>query len=163
PRARRLPRSKNPRNRRRDEVPVNDARPVVDPLEALLRGRYPDPDGGTALRLPIRTVAIEATLAGSETNRVAALGLGRRLAVVSACNRHAVLGRRVAHALAACATITPVSFDAPPHADLPTVELLRDVSRGTDAYVAVGSGTINDLCKYAAAQDGKPYVVFATA
>jgi glycerol-1-phosphate dehydrogenase [NAD(P)+] len=29
--------------------------------------------------------------------------------------------------------------------------------------VAVGSGTINDLCKYAAAQDGKPYAVFATA
>jgi glycerol-1-phosphate dehydrogenase [NAD(P)+] len=32
-----------------------------------------------------------------------------------------------------------------------------------DALVAVGSGTINDLCKYAAVQDGKPYVVFATA
>ena len=32
-----------------------------------------------------------------------------------------------------------------------------------DALVAVGSGTINDLCKYAAAQDGKPYAVFATA
>ena len=35
--------------------------------------------------------------------------------------------------------------------------------RDADALVAVGSGTINDLCKYAAAQDGKPYVVFATA
>ena len=35
--------------------------------------------------------------------------------------------------------------------------------RGADALVAVGSGTINDLCKYAAAQDGKPYAVFATA
>jgi glycerol-1-phosphate dehydrogenase [NAD(P)+] len=32
-----------------------------------------------------------------------------------------------------------------------------------DALIAVGSGTINDLAKYAAAQDGKPYAVFATA
>ncbi len=29
--------------------------------------------------------------------------------------------------------------------------------------VAIGSGTINDLCKHAAAETGKPYVVFATA
>ena len=36
-------------------------------------------------------------------------------------------------------------------------------ARSADALVAVGSGTINDLCKYAAAKDGKPYVVFATA
>ena len=32
-----------------------------------------------------------------------------------------------------------------------------------DALIAIGSGTINDLCKYASAQDGKPYAVFATA
>jgi glycerol-1-phosphate dehydrogenase [NAD(P)+] len=29
--------------------------------------------------------------------------------------------------------------------------------------VAVGSGTLNDLCKYTSALDGKPYAVFATA
>jgi glycerol-1-phosphate dehydrogenase [NAD(P)+] len=29
--------------------------------------------------------------------------------------------------------------------------------------VAVGAGTINDLCKHAAATDGNPYVAFATA
>jgi glycerol-1-phosphate dehydrogenase [NAD(P)+] len=33
----------------------------------------------------------------------------------------------------------------------------------TDAIIAVGSGTINDLCKYAAFKLNKPYVVFATA
>jgi len=32
-----------------------------------------------------------------------------------------------------------------------------------DAFVAVGSGTINDLTKYASACEGKPYCVFATA
>ena len=36
-------------------------------------------------------------------------------------------------------------------------------TRGANALIAVGSGTINDLCKHAAAQDAKPYAVFATA
>ena len=34
-------------------------------------------------------------------------------------------------------------------------------SASADALVAVGSGTINDLCKYASAQDRKPYIVYA--
>jgi glycerol-1-phosphate dehydrogenase [NAD(P)+] len=50
-----------------------------------------------------------------------------------------------------------------PHADQETAEAIRRDSAGCDALIAVGSGTINDLCKYAAAQDGKPYAVFATA
>jgi glycerol-1-phosphate dehydrogenase [NAD(P)+] len=35
--------------------------------------------------------------------------------------------------------------------------------RHADALVAVGSGTINDLCKYVTATDGRAYCVFATA
>jgi glycerol-1-phosphate dehydrogenase [NAD(P)+] len=140
-----------------------NAPPIVDPLEALLGGKWLDPDDGTPLRVPIRAIAIERTLAHTEANRVAALGLGRRLAVVSDRNTHAALAGRIERALAACATVKPVSFDASPHADVATTELLREVCRGVDALVAVGSGTINDLCKYAAALDRKPYIVFATA
>ena len=44
-----------------------------------------------------------------------------------------------------------------------TVEELRRKTSRCDALVAVGSGTINDLCKYASFLDGKPYVVFPTA
>ncbi len=43
-----------------------------------------------------------------------------------------------------------------------TVADIRRESAACDALIAVGSGAINDLCKYAAAQDGKPYAVFAT-
>ena len=50
-----------------------------------------------------------------------------------------------------------------PHADAETVAQLRAMTSGADALIAVGSGTINDLCKYASALDGKPYAVFATA
>ena len=40
---------------------------------------------------------------------------------------------------------------------------IRARTKDADALVAVGSGTINDLCKYAAFQDAKPYAVFGTA
>ena len=35
--------------------------------------------------------------------------------------------------------------------------------RGFDAVVAVGSGTVNDLCKYVTGLDGRRYCVFGTA
>jgi glycerol-1-phosphate dehydrogenase [NAD(P)+] len=50
-----------------------------------------------------------------------------------------------------------------PQADAATAQAIRRESADCDALIAVGAGTINDLCKYAAAQDAKPYAVFATA
>ena len=50
-----------------------------------------------------------------------------------------------------------------PHADEETVAKLVETTQDAEALVAVGSGTINDICKYSAANTGKPYVVFGTA
>jgi glycerol-1-phosphate dehydrogenase [NAD(P)+] len=44
-----------------------------------------------------------------------------------------------------------------------TVQLVRARSSHAEALVAVGSGTINDLAKYAAHLDRKPYACFGTA
>jgi glycerol-1-phosphate dehydrogenase [NAD(P)+] len=134
-----------------------------DALAALLRGEWRDPESGALVTLPSLAIAIERSLAGSEADLVEPLRLGRRLAVVSDRATRAVLGARVERALAPMAAIEPVTLDAEPHADASTVAALRRASASADALVAVGSGTINDLCKYAAAQDGKPYAVFATA
>jgi glycerol-1-phosphate dehydrogenase [NAD(P)+] len=129
----------------------------------LLRGEWPDPDGGAPIRVPVLAVAIEGSLSGLEADLVAPLRLGRRIAVVSDATTRAVLGERIERALAGVAAIVPVVLDLQPHADARTVEIVRRACAHADALVAVGSGTINDLCKYAAAQDGKPYAVFATA
>jgi glycerol-1-phosphate dehydrogenase [NAD(P)+] len=43
------------------------------------------------------------------------------------------------------------------------VEKIRLATARCDAVIAVGSGTINDVCKYGSALDKKPYAVFATA
>ena len=135
----------------------------LDVLAPLLRGEWRDPDGSAPIRIPPLAVAIEGSLAGREADLVAPLGLGRRLAVVSDATTRDVLGARVERALARATTVEAVVLDGTPHADASTVERLRQACAGADALVAVGSGTINDLCKYAAAQEGKPYAVFATA
>jgi len=134
-----------------------------DPLDSLMRGAFADPDGGPPLAVPTRSVVIADTLAGDEAELVAALDLGRRLALVSDENTHRVLGARVTAALGSIGQVTEIPLPGRPHADRETAEAVRRESAGCDALIAVGSGTINDLCKYVAAQDGKPYAVFATA
>jgi len=134
-----------------------------DVLRQLMRGEWIDPDGGLPVGVPVRAVAIERSLRGLEAELVASLGLGRRLAVVSDATTRAVLGERVEHALAALGTVLPIVLAGQPHADADTSANLRRACASADALIAVGSGTINDLCKHAAATDGKPYAVFATA
>jgi glycerol-1-phosphate dehydrogenase [NAD(P)+] len=133
-----------------------------DPLAALVAGTWRDPETDELASVPIASIAVEASLHGSERDLVAALGMGRRLAVVSDPATHEALGQRVEAALAGYDVIA-LRLPAHPHADVATVERLRAACGDRDAIVAVGSGTINDVCKYAAAQDRKPYAVFATA
>ena len=132
-------------------------------IDRLLAGTLPDPDGGAPLAVATRAVAVERSLDGMEADLVRPLDLGRRLALVSDPETHEVLGGRVLRALQAIAEVEHVTLPSHPHADGETVDRLRAATRSADALVAVGSGTINDLCKYAGARDGKPYVVFATA
>ena len=132
-------------------------------INQLLAGTLADPDGGPPLTVPTRSVVIAESLAGGEDELVRALDLGRRLAVVSDPDTREALGERVERALSTVATVEPVVLDARPHADDATVAKLRQATASADAVIAVGSGTINDLCKYTAAEEGKPYAVFGTA
>lgn len=143
-------------------APAERATPC-DPLGELLEGGWLDPDSGLPIEVPVRSIAIERSLAGMEAELLRALPVGRRIAIVSDATTQQVLGARVAHALASLGTIAPVVLDGTPEPDVQTVERVRRATAAADTLVAVGSGTINDLCKYAAATDGKPYVVFATA
>ncbi len=132
-------------------------------IERLIAGSYPDPDGGAALRVDTRAVVIADSLAGRESELVAGLTLGRRLVLVSDPQTHGVLGRRVERALGGMARVERVVLAEHPHADDSTAAKLGEATRDADALIAVGSGTINDLCKYVAAEARKPYAVFGTA
>ena len=135
----------------------------TDPIEALLGGRYRDPDTGANVGVKTRALVIEDSLAGSEAELVARLGFGKTLAVLSDPDTHAALGARIERALGSRFAILPLQLPNCPEPDAQTVARVRTASADADALIAVGSGTINDLAKYASALDGKPYAVFATA
>jgi glycerol-1-phosphate dehydrogenase [NAD(P)+] len=135
-----------------------------DPIALLLDGRYPDPETGALLGAQSRSVAIESSLDGAEADLVDALGLGKNLAVISDVDTHAALGLRVERALGARFAVQSIVLGRRPHADADTLARVGGlVAAGTDAIVAVGSGTLNDLCKLVALRRGCPQVVFATA
>ncbi len=134
-----------------------------DPIERLLAGNYADPDGGLPLKVATERVVIAPTLAGGEDACLAGLPLGRRLAVVSDATTHAIMGARVERSLGGRSEVASLVLPDRPHADDETARRIGDATTAADALVAVGAGTINDLCKYASAGAGKPYVVFGTA
>ena len=130
--------------------------PIIDDVTA---GRYPAPELGGPLRTTIRRIAVADSLDGAEAELVAGLDLGRRVAVVGDENTWPVLGSRVAAALPGAQMIVldhPKANEA--HADL-----LQDHARDADALIAIGSGTLNDLCKYVTWRTGRRSAVFATA
>jgi glycerol-1-phosphate dehydrogenase [NAD(P)+] len=131
-------------------------------IEDVVAGRWRDPATGRPVRVASRTIAIERSLDGREAELIAPLALGQRLAVVSDRRTYDALGRRVARSLAAIAAVDTVVLDVP-CVDLATVDELRTRTTAAAALIAVGSGTLNDVCKLLAHQSGRPYVVFATA
>jgi glycerol-1-phosphate dehydrogenase [NAD(P)+] len=134
-----------------------------DPLEQLLAGSFRDPETGAQVEVATRSLVIAPSLAGSERALIDGLGFGRRLAIVSDSITHGVLGERIERAAASGYDVSSVVLPGAPHPDDATVETVRQATGRADALIAVGSGTLNDLCKFASAVDGKPYAVFATA
>jgi glycerol-1-phosphate dehydrogenase [NAD(P)+] len=105
-------------------------------------------------------VKIEAGLKNHAINLIDGLALGRKFAVVSDKNTHAVLGNSIEKAFDNAVSII---FENGVIPNMEAVERAMVASAGCDAIIAVGSGTINDICKYASFKLGKPYLVWGTA
>lgn len=123
-------------------------------------GRWIDPDTGVAAEVPFKSIFIEESVRGGEADYVASVMPASTYAVVADADTYDSLGYAVARSLGARATTVVLDH---PHADEAAIRDLREKTRHADAVIAVGSGTINDLCKYTTFLDGKDYSVFATA
>jgi glycerol-1-phosphate dehydrogenase [NAD(P)+] len=130
-----------------------------DPIERFASQRFVPPGQKTPFACPIRSIAIAKSLDGAEQGLVRVLLPSGTPAVVSDENTYDVLGRRIERALGAATSVVLPR----PQADEATGEQLLERSRGADALIAVGSGTLNDLCKYVAHRTGRPSMVFGTA
>lgn len=131
-------------------------------IDDLVAGRWTNPLTGGQIKVPYDSIVIEDSLDGREAELVASLKLGQRLALVADDATYEAMGARVAKALRKLGPITTIILERP-HADMMEVRSLTEELRDFDAVVAVGSGTVNDLCKYVTGLDGRRYCVFATA
>lgn len=132
----------------------------ADPLiQEFVEGRYVDRMTGKTIPCSLQKVVTTESTAGQEGELLSGLGLGQRLGIVADENTWEVLGRRVQAALPNAEAILLEK----PKADEKNAALLKDKARHVDGLVAVGSGTINDLCKYVTFADGRACAVFATA
>lgn len=122
------------------------------PILKLLEGKLPT--------LP--TVVVESSLARDIDDLLAGILPRAQWAVIDDRNTRDALGERVFKAVQKNGG-RHITFDASPPADDTAVAYVRQRTRDCDALLAVGGGTINDICKYAAVLDNKPYVVFPTA
>ena len=131
-------------------------------IDDIVADRWFNPELGRVMKVDYDRIVFQETLDGQEADLVRSLNLGSSFAVVADVATYEVMGARVAKALGVLGPVTPIVLDHP-HANLETVEHLRAKIRPFEAIVAVGSGTINDLTKYATHLDGRSYCVFGTA
>lgn len=91
----------------------------------------------------------------------------KRAIVVADATTYELAGKRVNAELAASGVVTetPYIFNEPGmHAEMRLVDMLKPRLAELDAIaVAVGSGTVNDLCKYGSSLVERPYMVVGTA
>ncbi len=138
----------------------NTGDPVFD---QMLAGAWENPETGMPSDpIPFDDIRILDTTDGGGADLVGPLGLGRRLAVVSDPRTHEALGDRVRSELRALGTIDDVVIEAD-EATMDMVRLVQEKTRHAEAVVVVGSGTLQDLVKYATFLDRRRFATFATA
>ncbi len=132
-------------------------------LGQLLSDTWNDPDTGSPVRLPIRSIVIDRGVIENADEYLAKLAIGKSLLIVCDKNTFAAAGEKLFKVLERKYQVTAFMSDGNPVCDEATAGAIEQKSKDYDGIVAVGSGTINDLCKYASYKARKPYVVFATA
>lgn len=114
-------------------------------------------------KLPVENMTISQRIIGPNATAsftVAQRHLpGNRLLMVCDDNTWAAAGEKIRTLLPS----TVHNLGRHPHATLALAETLAEEAQNYDGLIAVGSGTVNDLTKYAAAKAQKPYIVVATA
>ena len=112
----------------------------------------------------LKNLVMEESLAGQEAGYIArALPEAKRLLAVMDKHTAGALGTRVEQALAKEYRVQSHIYQGKVEATAERALEIEPLAKSVDVLVAVGSGTINDLCKYVSYWLEKPYVVFPTA
>ena len=131
-------------------------------IDQMVAGNWRNPETGELATVPYKSIIFEETLDGREAELVESMDFGASFTIVCDEATHEAIGGRIAKAITKLGSVRTIVLNHP-HADLASAEHLRSQLSGAEGVIAVGSGTINDLCKYATFQDNRPYCVFGTA
>ena len=131
-------------------------------IDEICEGTWYSPLTGHRFPASPYRIVFSESLKGREADLVTDLGFGPPFAVVCDTATWRAMGERVATALRRRGPVTEIILDHP-HADMRTVRALAERLKDFSSAVAVGSGTVNDLTKYATLQNGRKYCVFGTA
>ncbi len=131
-------------------------------IDDLVAGRWFNQETQEMAKVPFESIVIKKNLAGLEVDLLADVGFYKNLVMVCDQTTYEALGRRIKEAFEATGELDVLVLESP-HADLRFVEDLRKKIATYDGVVAVGSGTINDVCKHSTMLNGQRYAVFATA
>jgi glycerol-1-phosphate dehydrogenase [NAD(P)+] len=106
-------------------------------------------------------IIIEQALTGVILECITQIGfVNKQLLLVCDSQTHDAFGKQITYELSSLKPELLV-FEEKLYADESVVKRIN--SHTYDALIAIGSGTINDLCKYSSFVTGKPYAVFPTA
>ena len=108
-------------------------------------------------------IVLETSLRHDIDDVIAQLLPRASLAIVDDRNTAEAYGEHIFKALSGKHRCTRITFNTSPHADDKTAQHIITRAEPCDALIAVGSGTINDLCKYVSHKQGKPYIAIPTA
>lgn len=131
-----------------------------DLIEDVTAGTWTNPDTGKAVEVPFKCIRIGDDFAANADGLVADILPARSYCVVADQATADVMGSEINRVLGPKSRLLVLDH---PHADEEEVRRLQAATRDVEALVAVGSGTINDVVKYATYLDGRSYCVFGTA
>lgn len=116
--------------------------------------------------VPIRKIVIEKGAVQKIANILSQLGYHEKVHIVGDVNTYQAAGKQMVEKLHQQGyTVSNTYFDQyhlVAHMDK-VQEIINSVHQDTECIIAVGSGTINDISRYAAYKLNKPYIIVATA
>ena len=140
-------------------ISTADGQLPPDLIRTIIDGGYRLSETGDMFECPIKSLCIEPDLSGRERDLIDKIGLHGQLALVCDPNTYDALGQRLSKALPHAEVVMLKA----PSADEESAADLTDRTRHADSLIAVGSGSLNDLCKYVSHRRRQPYAVFPTA
>jgi glycerol-1-phosphate dehydrogenase [NAD(P)+] len=136
-----------------------EGRMTQEIIQKIIAGHYHDDENDTPLDIPITHISIASGASKKAQQLLTELNAdSSNLLLVCDENTHKALGGKIAEQISPTHTII---LPAGIHPDIKHVDEITNIK--ASFIVAVGSGTINDLCKYSAHLLEVPYVIFGTA